>query len=235
MPNHEATEQHRRPPPYRGKPPGRRAGGVVTDTTEIRWFSDTVVPAGLVDWFTSGGRMGAEHFRLDVYNVEAAPGAGVKRRSQTDLEIKVRRSIGPLIEPIPGWRGRVERWRKWRPSAGDDFVVGDRRWVEVAKTIHTRAYGYDGVHAHPALLPDRTRSGCAVELAALSVGAVEAWTFAFEAFGPAHLQHDALVAAAKAVVLKTPVPPDVAAVPHHNLSYPAWLSGLHLRVNRGDQ
>ncbi len=202
--------------------------GTILDTCEVRWFARGPMPGGMVSWFTAGGRFGVGEQRTDLYQRRPGTTVGVKRRSGTTLEVKVLQSRGPDISMPDGPGGCCEAWRKWQPRSGAALSSGTVSWIAVAKSIVTRSFVLpgDGGMAAPVSEPDRRLPGCDVELAAVTVGGTRAWTYAFEAFGPAQHRLTALRIAAEAVARTTPYPPGFWARLDCNAGYPAWLDVL---------
>jgi hypothetical protein len=201
--------------------------GSVLETSEVRWFAHGPLPAALLTWFTAGGRLGVEERRTDVYQRRSGTTVGVKRRWGRTLEVKVLERTGPEIALAGGLRGTCEEWRKWRPGNGATFSSGAVPWLSVQKSIVTRSFLLPGDgRAEPVGEPDRRLPGCDVELAAVNVRGLRAWTYAFEAFGPAEHRLAALRMAAEAVVCTTPYPPAFRECFDHNAGYPAWLDTL---------
>jgi hypothetical protein len=98
-------------------------------------------------------------------------------------------------------------------------------WIEVDKVVVTRRYqlvGPDGVEEVADVEPDW--SGCDVELAAVTVGRRRAWTYAFEAYGPAGHRIGVIRASAVAITGGAPYPPGFVSRLTRTLGYPAWLS-----------
>jgi hypothetical protein len=62
-----------------------------------------------------------------------------------------------------------------------------------------------------------------VEIAALTAGDVEAWTFAFAAFGPTAGHEDVILTAWQALTVDGLCPADLAAAIGPSSSYPEWL------------
>jgi hypothetical protein len=192
------------------------------DTSEVRWFVDGALPSALVSWFSAGTT--TLEIREDAYRLDGSPDLGLKRRNHDRLELKVRCDVGDAVE-ILGAAGRIEDWSK----LGDvDFAevpsTGVERWADVHKVVLTRTYRIDPIGT---ALPTRTRSpsaGCDVELASVTVGDVEAWTFAFEAWGPAANRRRILRASTDSFAAETPLPPVLVASLDQTVGYPEWLT-----------
>lgn len=201
--------------------------GTVFDTCEVRWFAEGSLPRALVSWFTAGGQFGVAEQRTDLYQMRGGTMMGVKRRSGLDLEVKVLQKTGAGLTLPGGLTGAWEAWRKSHPGNGTTFTSGAMPWVAVAKSIVTRSFVLPGNGRVASVEdPDRRLPGCDVELADVSVGGTQAWTYAFEAFGPAEHRLAALRIAAEAVARSTPYPPAFVEGLECNASYPAWLSTL---------
>jgi hypothetical protein len=120
--------------------------------------------------------------------------------------------------------GQLEVWRKWSPVEGlvDDGSVP--RWGDVCKSIVKRRFSTNGTettfssHAHLA------SAGCDMEVAAVTVGAVQAWTFALEAFGPQSTRRDSLLASFHGLVGATPRPEQFRLCTGRSMGYPEWLA-----------
>jgi hypothetical protein len=153
---------------------------------------------------------------------------GVKRRSGETLELKVRRAVGEHLALQAGLAGRLEMWRKWSPA--DDLVESDGAagWVDVHKKVIKRRFSVDG---DESVLPSgevaMSGAGCHIEVVAVTVDGVDAWTCAFAAFGPTSGRRDAIVASWRALVADTPPPRPFAAHFGHPAGYPEWLAGVH--------
>lgn len=210
--------------PTRGADP---AGGVVTitDTTELRWFAEGPMPHEIEAWFTCDGRRGLVERRTDTYRMDGRRDTGIKRRFGETLELKVRRSIGEQLAVGPGLSGRLEVWRRWSPA--ECLVVGGANvpWADVGKTVVKRRFSVSGDELE--LTEDNrqmTGAGCDVEIAAVEVDDVQAWTFAFAAFGPIGGRRDSLSASIAALGQeRTPLAP-VGSLFGPSCGYPEWLA-----------
>lgn len=177
-------------------------------------------------WFTGGGRLGVTESRIDLYQRRPGTTVGVKRRDGFVLEVKVLQRNGRVVSLSGGLTGTCQEWRKWRPVS----AVGEPwrgTWIDVHKSIVTRSYALarDG-GALPVDEPDHRRAGCDVELVAVRVGDVEAWGYAFEAYGPRDRRDAALQAAGEAITATTPYPPGFAGLLANETGYPGWLDAL---------
>jgi len=67
-------------------------------------------------------------------------------------------------------------------------------------------------------------SGCDVEIAAVTVGDLDAWTYAFAAYGATSTRRDALVTSWEALTADTPCPERLAGFESQSSGYPEWLA-----------
>ena len=208
-----------RPEPARSRRSDPRS---VLDTTELRWFVAGPLPADIGGWFT--GSTGVREQRCDTYLLGGGVDIGVKRRFRETLELKVRLSLDGWLELAEGLAGPLEGWRKWSPAEG--LVEGgtDGPWVDVHKSIVKRRFSVDGPEIANTSDPLQAGSGCDVEIAEATVGEVQAWTFAFAAFGPVATRRDALLASWHALVATTPCPEPFAPRTGRAMGYPDWLA-----------
>jgi hypothetical protein len=195
---------------------------VVVDTTELRWFGDGRLPPGVAAWFTKDGEVGEREERCDIYRLDRRD-IGVKLRARRTLELKIRQSVGERLAVGAGLMGRVEAWRKWSPA--DSLVErnDDLAWVDVHKTVIKRRFCVDGdecISAEEAAL--LTAGGVDVEVVAVIVEGVEAWTFAFAAFGPRASRRTAIVSASQALFADKRVP-ELGFLSGRSGGYPNWL------------
>ena len=194
----------------------------VLDTTELRWFVPGPIPADIRSWFT--GSTGVPEQRCDTYLLDGRGDIGVKRRSRETLELKVRQSLDGRIELGEGLAGSLEAWRKWSPAEGLVEDGADGRWVDVHKSVVKRRFSIDGTEIAFSSDSQVTGAGCDVEVAAVTVGAVEGWTFAFAAFGPPTTRQDALLASWQGLVAATPCPEPFGPRTGRAVGYPKWLA-----------
>jgi hypothetical protein len=197
----------------------------ITDTTELRWFAEGPLPASVSSWFTHDRTRGFVEQRTDTYRLDGRLDTGVKRRFGEKLELKVRRSIGDRLALGPGLAGRLEVWRRWSPA--ECLVIGTRNvpWADVHKTVVKRRFSIHGDEVE--LSADNravTGAGCDVEIAAVTVDEIEAWTFAFAAFGSVEGRRDALVAAMRTIVGGGGVPEQLGPFFGCSTGYPEWLA-----------
>lgn len=197
----------------------------ITDTTELRWFVEGHLPPDVMSWFTNEGTVGLAEERCDTYRLDGGFDMGIKRRFRETLELKVRRSIGENVVLGPGLAGRLEVWRRWSPAECVAPCSGRHAtWADVNKMVIKRRFSITGDEVE---LTEASRAatgtGCDVEIAAVSLDDVEAWTFAFAAYGPLASRREALVATWNSLVADG-APPDRFG-PFFGLScgYPEWL------------
>ena len=194
----------------------------VLDTTELRWFVPGPVPPD-VDALFRGSTSVCEQ-RCDTYLLDGPDDVGVKRRSRELLEVKVRQTHDGRMQLGEGLDGQLEVWRKWSPVEG---LVGDgsvRRWVDVSKSIVKRRFSMDGSEVGSAPSASVASAGCDVEVAEVTVGAMRAWTFAFEAFGPQSTRRDSLLAAWQGLLEATVRPEALHLCAGRSMGYPEWLA-----------
>jgi hypothetical protein len=209
------------------------AGGVlVEDTTELRWIAEGHLPADVEAWFTRGGTTGVVEERCDTYRMDGRCDRGVKLRFRETLELKVQDAVGDHLIVGVGLAGRLEMWRKWSPAEGVVDTAGDVPWLDVCKIVAKRRFSVDGDEIVPAQ-GERAMigAGCDVEVAAITVGDIEAWTFAFAAFGPTVSREHAIVTTWQALAADGSCPEHFAAAFGPSNSYPEWLAMV---ASRGD-
>lgn len=200
-------------------------GRTVLDTSELRWFALGLPPGEVVAWFSAGGGAGITERRCDVYQFNGLHDIGLKRRFGATVEVKVRRAVGASIALGAGPEAPLEEWRKWVPSEGDPmWPAPDSQWIKVHKAIRTRTFMLEGGEvAGPASFAGETDAGCDVEVAALTVGGIEVWTFAFEAFGPRDGHSDAVVGSWASLVARSDPPGNLWSYFECAAGYPEWL------------
>jgi hypothetical protein len=208
----------RRPEPVQPIGP---VGPLVLDTTELRWFLPGPLPADVGGWFT--GSTGFVEERCDAYLVDDRGDISVKLRFKETLELKVRQSLDGRIEFGEGLAGSLEVWRRWSPAEGL-IEDGVGQWVDVRKSIVKRRFLMDGIEIAFSPVSETTRAGCDVEIAAITVGAVDSWTFAFAAFGPPATRREALLASWQALVAATSCPEPFRSRTVRAMGYPEWLA-----------
>ena len=139
------------------------------------------LPPDVRGWFTSSIAVPEE--RCDTYLLVGRGDVGVKRRFRETLELKVRQSLDGRVELGEGLGGSLEEWRRWSPAEGLVDEGTDGRWVDVDKSIVKRRFCLDGTEIAFSPDPHPAGAGCDVEVAGVTVGTVQAWTFAFAAVG----------------------------------------------------
>lgn len=182
------------------------------ETLELRWFAPGRMPAVAIRWFESAAPQVVVEERIDSYLLTGRFDLGVKRRNNGPLQVKQRRRTGRRLSVGSRLVGRVEEWRKEnrdRTSASGD------RWVDVTKTVLT--YPFCVTQA------GGVATACDIELAAVEVEGLEAWTLAFEASGPASVRMGTLETAVEQFLSETDVPASIAAALELEAGYPAWL------------
>ena len=194
----------------------------VLDTTELRWFVPGPVPTDIARWFTGSTRIPNE--RCDTYLLDGRSDVGVKRRFRETLELKVRESVDGPIQLGDGLVGPLEVWRKWSPAEDLVEVGSDGRWIDVCKSIVKRRFSIDGTEVAFTSGEQATGAGCDVEIAEVTVGAAQWWTFAFAAFGPSATRHTALVASWQGLLAVTDGPELFARHTGRAMGYPEWLA-----------
>lgn len=208
---------------------GSRSGRFISpptpfDTTEVRWFASGLMPRPLVSWFTLSGRRGTLEVRYDAYLESDSSDLGRKRRNRGPFEIKTRRGFGDTISVNDRLAGRLEEWRKVIAATPPATTPADR-WSEVHKVVLTRTYH---VSTRGAMVEvafgDLSAPGCDIELAALTVEGVTAWTFALEAWGPSALRSSLLQRSADAFIADTGLPVSVTSQLTIDMGYPEWLA-----------
>ncbi len=209
------------------------------DTSELRWFATGPLPADVELWFAGPDVTATAEHRCDVYQLTGLSEVGVKRRSGLAVEAKIRLAVGPPMALAEGLEATFDRWRKWRPSPNDPIWPSPQaRWVEVDKTLLTRTHTMAGDESvasgdepvasgdEPVASGDAASvsvSGCDVELAAITIGELAAWTLAFEAFGPERQRRRAVLSAWQAIAADAGQWPDLGSRFDLAAGYPEWL------------
>jgi hypothetical protein len=195
------------------------------DTTEVRWFAAGPLPDALVQWFAASGEPTLVETRRDAYLAAGSHGVGQKRRNYGPFEVKRRLRYGEFVHLSDALTGRLEEWRKLVeiqpvPTAGD-------RWADVNKVVLTRTYRLrsDGQVVR-ARERDISVPGCDIELASVSVAGIDAWTFAFEAWGPSDRRRDVLDQAADLFIVASGLPAELTSHLSADMGYPEWLAGV---------
>ena len=198
-------------------------------TREIRWFRSGPLPEPTVDWFTGGGALGEIEQRVDCYDpVPAQNGIGVKLRNTQGLDTKFRLAREPDVSVAPGLRGAVEDWLKVSQPQSDAHREQRGAFVAVDKSLMTRTYHFEPADNGHHLVP----TGCDIELAALAIDGLSAWSVCVEAFGaPSQLEH-AFRTGISWWLNETPLPESLEFRTEDSSSYPAWLA--RHRVRHGD-
>lgn len=194
----------------------------ILDTTELRWFVPGPMPTEIESWFS--GSTGVRSERCDTYLVDGRSDVGVKRRFGETLELKIRGSLDGGLQLTESLTGALEVWRRWSPADGlvADDCGGPR--IEVCKTIVKRRFSLDGTEIAFTSDAEATGAGCDVEVAAVSVGAEQWWSFAFAAFGPEATRRDAIVASWQALVSPESDWELIAPGTGRAMGYPEWLA-----------
>ena len=184
--------------------------------------SQGALPHDIGAWFT--GSTGVREERCDTYLLDGRGDIGVKRRFRQTLELKVRQSLDGWIDLGDGLAGSLEVWRKWSPA---EALVADGSGgpsVDVCKSIVKRRFSMDGTEIAFSSDAQLAGAGCDVEVAEVTVGTVQAWTFAFAAFGPLASRRDTLLASWQALVAATPCPEPFGPRTVRAMGYPEWLA-----------
>jgi hypothetical protein len=199
----------------------------VADTTELRWFIDGPLPPDVKSWFTPAHSTPMTEKRCDIYRLDPRSDIGLKLRHRETLELKTRQLVGEQLTLGSGLTGRLEAWRKWSPA--DSLINGGdlATTVDVHKMVIKRRFSLDGdeinLSKNAWTMP---AAGCDVEIAAVTVGVTEAWTYAFAAYGPTSTRRDALLASWQTLTADTPCPERLAGFKGQSSGYPEWLTLL---------
>ncbi len=189
------------------QPADQRPGSL--ETLELRWFAPDRIPAAAIRWFENAAPQVLFEERTDSYLITGRDDLGVKRRDNGPLEIKERHGVGHRMSVGDRLVGRVEEWHK---RTSDRSPAEGDRWVKVAKTVRTYPYRATG---------SSVEARCDIELAAVEIDGMDAWTLAFEASGPERMV--TLEAAVEHLLFDEGVPADIAASLELEAGYPAWL------------
>jgi hypothetical protein len=200
----------------------RPAGLAVLDTTELRWFVPGQIPPDFGALFSDS--TGVRERRCDTYLLDGRHDVGVKRRSRELLEVKVRQSLDGQIELGEGLGGQPEEWRKWSPVEGLVGVGPVQRWGDVCKSIVKRRFSINGTETTFSSNAHLASAGCDIEVAEVTVGDVQAWTFALEAFGPQPTRRDSLLASFQGLVGATLRLESFRLCTGRSMGYPEWLA-----------
>jgi hypothetical protein len=194
------------------------------DTTEVRWFASGPMPRPLVNWFTLSGTRGTLEVRYDAYLAGTSSGLGRKRRNRGPLETKTRLGVGAKVSLDDRLDGHLEEWRKVITTTSPPPTPTDL-WAEVHKVLLTRTYHASVRDAVVEVAyGDLSAPGCDIELAAVAVEGVAAWTFALEAWGPPALRSSLLQHSANVFVAETGLPASVTSSLTVDMGYPEWLA-----------
>lgn len=197
----------------------------IVDTSELRWFAPGHVPQLVVDWFTAGGTQGVFEERADRYRLDGRVDVGVKRRFGHRLELKQRRAAGASAALTPALSGLAEEWRRWSPAEGLVESLDQALWIDVRKAVVKRRFAPNGVELRVApAMP--VSGGCDVEVTAITVGAVEAWSLALSAFGPEGSRTAVMETAWAALTAPRPCPHEIETMFDACCGYPEWLKGI---------
>ncbi len=213
-----------------GLPAGAPGSALPFDTTEVRWFGEGSMPAEVVDWFTESGAHGYLEIRQDAYLPATSPSVGRKRRNFGPFEVKTRSGTGTTFQLTEGLLGRIEEWRKI-VSTMTHHRLPTMRWWRVHKVVITRTFHHLGSgETHEVPYGDTSVPGCDIELAEVTIDDVEAWTFAFEAWGILEQRRILLEAAAMALLASTGVPCPTLYTLDASMGYPEWLAYNDSRI-----
>lgn len=201
----------------------QRAVAEPFDTTEVRWFALGTLDPVHVEWFNESGRADLE-IRQDSYVVDTSHDCGRKQRDNGPFEIKTRTGSTGVIPLWGGLRGRIEQWSKIVSVKPPDGSLD--RWSDVDKVVLTRTYQLQANDATEVDKRDLTVPGCDIELAAVSVEGLEAWTFALETWGPNHEQRSLLDRAALQFLSDSGLPRGFASHLTADMGYPEWLTSV---------
>lgn len=197
----------------------------IVDTTEMRWFADGALPVGVMSWFTGPGATVVEEERCDSYRIDDRDDAGLKRRFRQTLELKVRRAIGEMFVLEPGLAAPLEDWRRWSPADDEIDLRVPETWTDVCKVVYKRRIVDDGTEIEWSnTLPSGVDAGCDIEITAVRVADVEAWTLALAAFGPEEHRRHALRVAWHTIGHHQPCPHELVQLLRRPCGYPEWLN-----------
>lgn len=201
------------------------------DATELRWFGDGPLPRQVRDWFRSAAA--ATEARCDRYLLDQGVDVGIKVRGGQTLELKVRNAVGPPIDLGAGLGGRPEEWRKWSPA--DDVVDVPRlaRWSSVSKVVTKRRFSAAGTEVPMAGEP--SGNGCDVEVTHVAVGSIEAWSFAFAAFGSPEARGTSLRASWRTLTQSGALPTAPLRALGWSMGYPEWLADRHASAHEHEE
>jgi hypothetical protein len=183
----------------------------VLETLEVRWFARGRLPTEALGWFEAAVPGVETEERVDSYLLTGRPDLGVKRRNQGPLEVKERIRVGSRVSVGDRLHAPVEEWRK-RIQLALPEIGG--RWIDVVKNVwnHPLRVTVGGLPA-----------ACDVELAAVEAVGIEAWTLAFETWGPPEDRLAVLRSAAQLLRDEADIPSGIADALDVDAGYPAWL------------
>lgn len=198
----------------------------ILDTAELRWFVHGQLPQRVAQWFTGGGAAGRLQERSDLYRLDRRDDVGVKQRFEKTLELKQRCSVDGALALQPNLCGPVEHWRRWSPAFGMVARHEDEAWIRVYKAIIKRRFSPDGVEL-PVVPSLPEGGGCDIEVTALDVEGVHAWSLALSSFGAWQNRTHNLTTAWQALVNAAgPLPIEAGIPAQAACGYPAWLRQL---------
>ena len=194
-----------------------RSYGVLL-TREVRWFVFGRLPDEVETWFAAmEGEMLAEQ-RIDSYVPQyARRDIGLKLRGADTIDIKFLADRREGLEIATGLVGNVEDWLKVSDAATGEEYGFDADSVDVTKHLTERRYliaagsDFDG------------EAGCKIELGAIRLGAVEAWTLCLETFGPVGMLAECFSAGVDGLRSASPIP-GVRLSPEKSFGYPGFIS-----------
>ncbi|HET9310815.1 MAG TPA: hypothetical protein VFP41_06285 [Actinomycetota bacterium] len=190
---------------------------------EVRWIHQGPIPPAMLGWM--GPFDAWIERREDRYLVDPAlPDLGVKIKGGSELDLKAFRGDAGLLD-LPGGRGRLERWAKWRFPLNSVTLpsTGGSSWLALRKTRHRRSFrrAGDGVVERP--VAEAEMPGCSVELTTFEVGRETWWTLALEAAGePGELEP--VLRATAELLSRGERPSDIDLRLEDSMSYPRWLA-----------
>jgi hypothetical protein len=205
---------------------GSLTGGMTQlDTSEVRWFARGNLPSELVEQFCDSPGSADIEIRTDTYRLSPSRGVGLKRRNGGPLEVKIRQAQIGRMRLAGAVDAQIDDWRKIiglnHPVFQED---GTWKWCEVEKVVVTRTYGLLSGNRVGLTERNLAATGCDVELAGITVGDHEAWTFALEAWGPHRERRRLLALVLAAHTENSPFPAPFAASLEYAMGYPEWLA-----------
>lgn len=179
---------------------------------EARWILPGRLESAVAGWLERFP--GEAEIREDRYLIDRHQhGISAKVRAGTAFEVKVHQGSPGVLKVAGGTLGRMEYWRKWsfpcdRVCLGD---AGSADWLPVRKRRRISRFSLTG-----------GETGCAVELAEVSVREQDWWSLGFEATGPDDLLRGEFEAV-MAHVFARPAPDGVEFGLDNSRSYAEWL------------